>query len=111
MTACLSDDVVFNSPVAFKPFVGRAAVRAVLAAVLDTFSDFVYVDELSSPEGTHALIFRARVGERSVEGLDHLRTGPDGLVRELTVMLRPLSAVIAMAEAMGPKVDGIDKGP
>ena len=103
MTDCLADDVAFNSPVAFKPFNGRDEVAGVLRAVMETFEAFEYTDEFDA-EGKHALVFRAKVGDKSVEGLDLLRYDEDGRIADFTVMLRPLSGLIAMAEAMGPKV-------
>jgi hypothetical protein len=62
-----------------------------------------YTDELQSVEGTHALVFRARVGDRELEGVDLLRTGADGLVVDLTAIIRPLSGLAALAATMGPK--------
>jgi len=109
LAALLAEDVVFNSPVAFHPFVGRATVTEVLRNVMEVFTDFGYVDELVG-DGTHALIFSAGVGGRTVLGLDHLRFDADGLVSEFTVMVRPLSGVIALAEAMGPRVAHLAKG-
>ena len=101
MTAALAEDVVFNSPVAFTPFEGRETVSELLAAVMRTFEDFAYTDELvDGPVST--LIFKARVGDKAVQGLDLVRHDADGLISELTVMLRPLSALMAMGEAMGP---------
>jgi len=108
LSALLSPDVVFMSPVAFRPFRGRAAVTEVLRQVLEVFEDFRYVDELEGA-GSHALVFTATVAGREVQGLDHLRFDDDGLVSEFTVMVRPLSGVIALAEAMGPRVAGIAK--
>jgi hypothetical protein len=109
LAALLAEDIVFNSPVAFHPFVGRATVAEVLANVLEVFTDFVYVDELAG-DGTHGLVFTAGVGGRRVQGLDHLRFDDAGLVSEFTVMVRPLSGVIALAEAMGPRVAHLAKG-
>lgn len=109
LAAQFRDDIVFNSPVAFHPFVGRETVLEVLAHVLEVFSDFTYVDELAG-DGSHGLVFTAKVGERGVEGLDHLRLDEDGLVAEFTVMVRPLSGLIALAEAMGPRVAHLAKG-
>ena len=97
MVAALADDVEFHSPVAFRPFVGREAVGGVLAAVMSTFEDFRYTDELTQPDGTHALIFEARVGDKRVQGLDLLRHDEDGRVREFTVMVRPASGLMATA--------------
>jgi ketosteroid isomerase-like protein len=108
-SATLSEDVVFFSPVAFTPFRGRAVVAEVLANVFAVFEDFRYVDELEG-EGTHALVFEANVEGKAVQGLDHLRFDEAGLVREFTVMVRPLSGVIALAEQMAPRVAHLPKG-
>jgi hypothetical protein len=108
MSILLAPDVVFWSPVAFKPFRGRQDVTRVLGQVLEVFEDFAYIDELEG-SGTHALVFEATVSGRAVQGLDHLRFDEAGLISEFTVMVRPLSAVIALAEAMAPRVADIVK--
>jgi hypothetical protein len=103
MTAALAPEVVFNSPVKHVPFEGREAVEVLFTALLETFEDFRYTDEFET-EGKAALVFSARVGDRELQGLDLFRFGADGQIAELTVMVRPLSAVIALAEAVGPKL-------
>ncbi len=103
MEAALHPDVVFRSPAVFKPYEGREAVLHVLGAVVQVFEDFEYTDVLAG-EGTHALVFRARVGERMLEGFDHLTVDGDGLVTELVVMVRPLSGLMALAEAMAERL-------
>ena len=108
LKALFADDIVFNSPVAFHSYTGRETVAALLAEVMQVFTDFVYVDELAG-DGTHALVFSAGVSGRAVLGLDHLRYDSDGLVSEFTVMVRPLSGLIALAEAMGPRVAHLAK--
>lgn len=108
LSATLAEQVVFSSPVAFQPFRGRADVTEVLGNVLEVFENFSYSDELEG-EGSHALVFTATVGGRTVQGLDYLRFDDEGLVSELVVMVRPLSGVIALAEAMGPRVAHISK--
>ena len=109
MVACLADDVLLYSPVAFKPFSGKESVRGLFDALFQVFEDFRYVDELEG-EGSHALIFRATVGGRDIEGLDHMVFGDDGLVTEFTVMMRPLSALVAMRDAMSARVEHLAKG-
>jgi hypothetical protein len=103
MIDTLAPDVVFNSPVAFEPFEGRDTVGKVLEAVLNTLEDFRYTDELDGDD-LHALVFRARVGDKQVEGIDLLRMDADGRIADFTVMVRPASGLIALAEAMAPKV-------
>jgi limonene-1,2-epoxide hydrolase len=106
--ACLAPDVTFNSPVAHTPFEGAETVGAVLRAVSETFEDFEYTDELADGD-THALVFRARVGDKRLEGLDLLRMNEDGLIENLTVMVRPASGLMALGAAMGPKVQHLSK--
>lgn len=70
--------------------------------MLRVFEDFRYVREYEAPEGDgHVLMFEASVGGKAVTGADFLRVDDAGLVTELMVMVRPLSAATALAEAMG----------
>lgn len=99
--ALLREDVVFNSPVVFTPYKGREAMREILAAVIDVFEDFRYTREIGADgDRDHALMFKARVGEKQLEGCDFIRLDEDGAIEEFTVMLRPMQAVLAVAEAM-----------
>ena len=93
-----SDDVVFHSPVVHKPYVGKEALRAILRAVTTVFEDFRYTGSYGADDG-HVLRFAARVGDRELEGVDVL-TGTDGVLTELTVMVRPYSAATALRERM-----------
>jgi hypothetical protein len=101
-TALLAPDIVFHSPVTFHPFLGRDTVTKLLALVADTFEDFRYTDELGSGD-THALIFRASVEGRELEGIDLLRMDDEGLIADFTVMIRPVSGLMPFAQAMGEK--------
>jgi hypothetical protein len=100
----LASDIVFHSPVTFHPFVGRETVTALLGEVAQVFTDFRYTDELGMEDG-HALIFRAGVAgtDREIEGIDLLRFDEQGLIADFTVMLRPLSALVPFAHAMGER--------
>jgi limonene-1,2-epoxide hydrolase len=103
MRATLSPDVTFYSPVVFKPYHGIDFVAGLLAVVAATLEDFRYVGALSgSVEDLDAdvLVFRARVGDKAVHGIDLIQPGPDGLIQNFTVMIRPLSALQAVADAM-----------
>jgi SnoaL-like domain len=101
VVALLADDVVFQSPVVFAPYHGRDTLAAILLAVSRVFEDLHYEREIGA-EGApdHALMFKARIGNREIDGCDFLHTNVDGLIDEFTVMVRPLSAAVALAEAM-----------
>ena len=102
--ALLAEDVTFRSPAVFRPYEGREAVTAILRAAYATFEDFRYTDELEG-DGVHGLVFDARVGDKQVQGLDLIRSDADGRIREFTVMVRPASALMALAQEMGAKLE------
>lgn len=104
--AALADEVTFRSPVVFKPYEGRDATLAVLDAVSRVFEDFTYIDRIEGAR-TAALIFRAQVGDREVEGLDHLTFDDEGRITELRVMVRPMTGMQALAEAMQRRLEAL----
>jgi SnoaL-like domain len=110
--ALLSDDVVFRSPVVFKPYRGRDAVAVLLTAVSRVFEDFRYVRDIGAPDARdHALVFQARIGDRQIEGSDFLHLGQNGSIDELVVMVRPLSGALALADAMKAQLASAQEGP
>lgn len=111
LTEALADDVVFRSPVVFRPYEGKPLVSAILTeGAMKVFEDFRYVAQLEDGD-TSALIFKARVGHRTLDGLDLLRFDADGKVRELTVMVRPMSGLNALSEAMGRQFERLGIAP
>ncbi|MFD5016988.1 nuclear transport factor 2 family protein [Streptomyces chartreusis] len=110
METLLAEDVVFTSPVVFKPYAGKAITAAILRGVVQVFEDFRYVREINDPDGRdHALVFTARVGDREITGCDFLRVNEEGLIDDFMVMVRPLSGAQALAEAMGAQFDRIEQ--
>ena len=99
VSALLHPDVTFSSPAVFQPYRGRAATLLVLAAAAETFEDFAYVAEAHGPQ-LDVLRFRARVGRYELEGVDILTVDEDGLITDVTVMVRPLRGLEALVAAM-----------
>jgi hypothetical protein len=97
-------DVVFRSPVVFKPYEGRDAVALLLGAVSQVFEDFRYTDQVESGDSA-TLVFSARVGDRELDGIDYLEFGDDGRISSMSVFIRPMSGVNALAEAMAKKLE------
>ncbi|MER5312401.1 nuclear transport factor 2 family protein [Streptomyces sp. NPDC002773] len=106
--AMLAEDVVFTSPVAFRPYPGKAITAAILRGVMRVFTDFRYVREIASADGRdHALVFVAKVGDKEINGCDFLHFDEEGRIDDFTVMVRPLSAAQALSAAMGAQFDRI----
>lgn len=130
LDALFTEDVRLNSPVKSKPFEGKEAVLALFRVLLRTFEDFRYVGRFEGAvesgadawDGSDAvqgaatvLPFRTVVNGRQVHGIDmlHLAPGdPEGRIGEITVMIRPQTAVLAVGEAVlaGLVADGLVAG-
>jgi hypothetical protein len=107
LTDALAEDVVFRSPVVFKPYEGRPVVAAVLTqGAMNVFKDFRYIEQVEDAD-VAMLIFEASVGDRRLHGLDLLRFDDEGRVRELMVMVRPMSGMNALAEAMARRFEEV----
>ncbi|MDX6627023.1 MAG: hypothetical protein QOE56_2012 [Solirubrobacterales bacterium] len=99
----LREDVVLHSPILFRGFEGRDIVIVVLSQVIQVLEDFRYTDELVEGN-TVALRFKAMVGDRELEGIDFLELDADGKIAELTVFMRPLSALTGFNEQMAARL-------
>jgi len=102
--AMLHEDVEFRSPAVHRPYQGREVVTHLLAHAKATLEELTYLDELHGQDSV-ALVFTARVGDKDVEGLDHLTLDTDGRITRLRVMIRPLSGLIAVAQTMGARLE------
>jgi hypothetical protein len=99
-----AEDVVFRSPVVFKPYEGRDAIALLLGAVSQVFEDFRYNDQVETGDAA-ALAFSARVGDRELDGIDFLHFDEEGRINRMEVFVRPMSGVNALAEAMAAKLE------
>jgi hypothetical protein len=101
--SALREDVVLHSPVLFRPFEGRDVAMHVIATVAQLLPDLTYVHEVASDDVV-ALHFTATIGDLEIEGIDLLELDEDGLVRVLTVFMRPLTAVTQFRDAMAERL-------
>jgi hypothetical protein len=102
--ATLAPDIHFRSPAVFAPYDGREAVATLLRLVGEVIGPALEYQWQVREGDREVLCFQTRVGDRDVEGVDMLRYGDDGLVAELVVMMRPLSGLTAVRDAMGAKL-------
>jgi len=99
----LAPDVVLYSAVTHTPFEGREVVADTYRSVLESFEELRIVDEFEGGD-THAFFWEGRMEGRSVTGADRIRLNPDGKVREITVLGRPLSGVATFLTGIGPRL-------
>ena len=101
--AALADDVVFRSPAVYKPYEGKEQVEQLLRLVATVFENFRYTNEWRDGRTT-ILFFEANVGGRELQGVDILEEDDAGKIRALTVLIRPLSGLQAVAATMAKRL-------
>lgn len=107
LAAIVHPDAVFRSPVAHSAYAGAPALILAITTVSKVFEDFAYCRDFVSEDGLNVVLeFSARVGGKSLKGVDLIRFGADGLIMEFEVMIRPLSGLQALAAEMAARLGG-----
>ncbi|MBX9899247.1 MAG: nuclear transport factor 2 family protein [Burkholderiaceae bacterium] len=101
----VENDAVFRSPMAFKPYAGDMAVIMILTTVSKVFQEFRYERTFVSEDGLNlTLEFSAKVGDKSLKGVDLIRFNANGKIIEFEVMVRPMSALQALGGEMAARL-------
>lgn len=109
--AVLAPDVVLRSPITDRiSFHGHEEMRDLLESVFETMTDIRYFADIGD-DRQRALFFRARVGRQPIEECMRAELNEQGLVSEITVAIRPLPGLAALAVALAPKVIARRRGP
>lgn len=104
LLAALAPDVRFHSPAVFRPYEGREAVTPLLRAVVTVLSPTIrYTWRIRAAE-REVLGFEAQVDGKDLGGVDIITWGDDGLVHDLTVMIRPLSGLVTLRDAIAARL-------
>jgi hypothetical protein len=99
-----AETVVFRSPAFFSPYPGVEPLVHIIATVNTIFEDFAYHREFwSDAHDAVVLEFSARVGDKTLKGIDIISFDEAGKITEFEVMIRPANAAVAVGEAMAAK--------
>lgn len=101
LVGAFAEDVVLRSPLLSAPFVGREVAAELYGVLFERFGDVEFTAELADG-AMRAFFWRAQLGAGTVEGADLIRHDEQGMIREVQVLLRPLSGLGAFAAEMGP---------
>ena len=105
LRAMLADDAVFHSPVVHSPQAGRDKVFAYLHAASHVLGgdNFRYLREIA--DGNQACLeFATELEGIHINGVDIIRWGDDGKIKDFKVMVRPLKAVNKVWEQMAAQL-------
>jgi hypothetical protein len=104
LSALVAEDAVFSSPAVHAPQEGRDTVVGYLAAAFAVLGPgLAYRREWLGADSA-VLEFTTEVGGREVHGIDMITWDADGLIRDFTVMVRPVRALEAVIEAMAAEL-------
>jgi hypothetical protein len=112
MIETMAPSIELHSPTVRRPVVGRERVRAVFHILNDLFEDFEYVRlfegafvaEDAAIAACSALMFRCRVGDERIEGIDVLDIDHDDQIARFTVLIRPMSGLRMLAESIAERM-------
>jgi hypothetical protein len=105
LASIVHPDATFRSPMSINPYRPREALVLALSTVITLFEDFTYHRVLASEDGLSVVLeFSARVGEKSLKGIDLIRFDTDGLIVDFEVMIRPLNGLQALGAEMGARL-------
>jgi hypothetical protein len=101
----LAEDAVFRSPMAWKPYASAPAVHLILTTVAQVFTAFEYHRQFATADGWSAVLeFSAKVGDKSLKGVDLIRFDEAGRIVEFEVMVRPFNGLQALGAEMGQRL-------
>jgi SnoaL-like domain len=91
----MADGIILKTPLLAEPFIGKAAIRPVVEALLGVVDKFDFREIMQGPQHVSAF-FGITVGPNELDGVDYWRLDDAGLIQEMTVLWRPLPAVAAV---------------
>lgn len=93
----LADDVTYSNPAEAMPLRGKQALVESMRLSFGIFENFEYARQFSGEDG-HVMEFRGSVGDLAFTGIDIIRLNHAGKVTDLVVMIRPVAAVLKLAQ-------------
>ena len=120
LSELLADDVVFYSPVVYRPQVGKQVTTVYLQTAVRTLAgdapesvahrpaastgSFHYTKQVLAGD-TAVLEFETTLDGKHVNGVDIIRCDEQGRIVEFRVMIRPLQAITLVHERMAAALD------
>ena len=98
-------DATFRSPMSINPYSPAPALILALSTVITVFEEFTYHRQFASEDGLNIVLeFSAKVGDKTVKGIDMIQFDEQGLITDFEVMIRPLNGLQALGAEMGARL-------
>jgi|GEM_PF-710789 len=93
----VAEDAQILSPAYWAPKQGKEYVMQVLGSVNTGFDEFTIKREWAQDD-TVIYEFQAKLGDVSMKGVDIITVNEDNKLQQIEVLIRPINALMAMAE-------------
>lgn len=104
LIALLAPDAVLHSPISGRAhFHGHAQLDPLFRAVFAVMSGVRLLEAVGEGD-MRAFVFAARAGGRDLEETAIVRFDEQARIRELTIFIRPLTGLAALAAALAPRL-------
>jgi hypothetical protein len=107
LSEALADDVIFRSPVLWKPKAGKDTAILYLSCAVRVLEDFAYHRQFVGDNAV-VLEFSAHVGSMSMKGVDIIQFNDAGQISDFEVMVRPATGLQALGAAMAQQLASAD---
>ena len=96
---CIADTVTMHTPRFFKPITNKEHVKAALRGFMSLVEGLNYADQRHWVNGNDVIFeFRGKLGDIELHGVDIFTINDEGKISELSVMIRPESALQAIGK-------------
>lgn len=103
--ACFANDIVIRSPVTQRiRFAGIEQASELFRCVMSVISDIEFYETIGEGEKSQVIFWRGRVGKHYLEEANLLRLGEDGRIEEMTVFMRPIPGLLALATGLAAEL-------
>jgi hypothetical protein len=103
--ACLAQDIVIRSPITQRiRFSGLEQAADLMRRVFDLVGEIRFYETVGEGERTQVIFWRGRIGGAYLEEANLLRIDADDRIGEMTVFMRPLPGLLALAATLGPSL-------
>ncbi len=99
MLTHMSEDITLRTPLLGGALRGKSEIRPVVQALLGVVDSFDFREIMQGPEHVSSF-FLVKVGAEELDGMDYWRLDAAGMIREMTVLWRPLPAIAAVQEKL-----------
>ncbi len=99
----LADDVLIHVAVHDQPMRGNEIAEFLFGVLAEELGDVTVTDEILEADKA-VVLFETSIGQQTAQGLNVVTLNEAGLIRELTVFFRPLTALTLIAEVVGRRM-------